>query len=182
MAYPTYLEHPSKIMIRYKGLFDFDGLYNLMVRWLKEHGYWFHEKSYKHKVPTPYGAEQEIDWSAEKKVTEYYRFFITVSIHIWDMTEVEVEKAGEKKKLTNARIEMVMRCAVEVDYDKKFAKSRFWRFISDWYHKYVLRREIEDKWLDTVYHRMYNLQNVAKEFLDMEAKGQEFAGYMGDNV
>ncbi len=182
MAYPTYIEHPSKIMIRYSGLFDFEGLYNVMVNWLKSRGYWFHEHTYKHKVPSPYGAEQEIGWKGEKEVTDYYKFIITVSFHLWDMTEVDVEKEGEKKKLTNARMEIILRCAVEIDYEKRFAKSPFWKFVSDWYHKYVMRRTIENVWVDTVYHRLYNLQNVIKEYLDMEAKGNEYEGYMGDNV
>lgn len=182
MAYPTHLEHPSKVMIRYVGLFDFDGLYSLMARWLKDQGYWFHERSYKHKVPTPYGAEQEIEWRAEKEVTEYYQEVIEVFIHTWEQTEVEVEKGGVKKKLTSAKLEVKMVCAIDMDYEKRWAKSKFWRAIRDWYHKYVIRKEIEFIWLDIVYHRMYNLQNIVKEFLDMEAKGNEFVGYMGDNV
>ncbi len=182
MAYPTKLTHPAKIMIRYGGIFDFNGLYNLMVKWFKDRGYWFHEKAYKHKVPSPKGAEQEISWMAEREVTEYYKYVVNIYFHLWDIAEVEVERKGEKKRLTSARMEIIMNCSVEIDYEKRFTKTRFWRLVIDWYHKYVMRKEIEDIWLDTLYHRLYNLQNLVKEYLDMEAKGEEFAGYMGDNV
>src|SRR3989344_8400468 len=92
------------ITIKYQGLFDFDLLYSTMVDWAKNYGYFWHEKTYKHKVPSPMGAEQEIHWETEKKVTEYIKYTIKIQMHIFDLTEIEVENNGKKKALSNGRM------------------------------------------------------------------------------
>ena len=175
--YPT-----PKLIIRYKGLFDFNGLYNVMVQWMKARRFWFHEDTYKHKVPSPAGAEQEILWKADKKVTEFYMQEITIYMHIWDMTEVEVAQKGITKKLTNARIEIQIIGAVTIDYEKRWEESTFYIALLDFYRKYIAKEEIETLYGDQLYYRMYKLHAAIKEFLDMQAKGNEYAGYLGDNV
>lgn len=180
-AYPSKIAIP-KMIIRYKGLFDFDGLYSFMVRWLKTHRYEFYEYDYKHKVPSPYGAEQEIGWRAEQKVTEYYKYTISIYSHLWDMTEVEVVQKGVKKTLTNARIEITFDGTIDIDYEKRFAQSTFWITIRDWWHRYVRKEEIETLWHDELYYRVQKLHEAVKEYLDMQARGSEYKGYLGDNV
>ena len=56
--------------VRYNGLFDFDTLYASIIDWGKNYGYKVHEKVYKHKIPSPLGAEQEIkiDFSKKTKI------------------------------------------------------------------------------------------------------------------
>ena len=168
------------LIIRYKGLFDFDGLYYLMVQWLKQRRYWFHEIDYKHKVPTPYGAEQEIKWEAEKKINDYMKYRIGIFLHTWDQTEVEVIKDGEKKTLTSARIEITFDGTIEIDYEKRMSKSRVWAAIADVYYKYFLKEDIESIHYDTMYYRLQRLHSMVKKFLDMGAKGYEYEGYLGD--
>lgn len=170
------------LIIRYKGLFDFNGLYNLMVQWMKARRFWFHEDTYKHKVPTALGAEQELLWKGNKKITEFYMQDIRIYIHLWDMTEVEVVQKGVTKKLTNARIEMIISGVVTIDYEKRWEESTFYMALLDFYRKYIAKEEIETGYTDQLYYRMYKLHAAIKEFLDMQAKGNEYAGYLGDNV
>ena len=181
MTYPTAVS-PNRMIIRYRGLFDYDGLYNVMVQWFKQRGFWFHERTYKHKVPTALGAEQEIEWTAEKEITDYYKFEYNVKWHLWEITEVEVVKEGVKKVLTNARLEIKLDGTLSIDWEKRFGTSTFWTFVRDWYHKYIIRKEIETIWYDTFYYRLQRLHKVIKDFLDMEAKGYAYQGYLGDNV
>jgi len=181
MAYPTSIPTP-KLTIRYKGLFDYDALYNMMVRWLKARRYWFHETVYKHKVPSPYGAEQEIAWEADKKINDYIRYWMNISWHLWDINEVEVIKDGEKKTLTNARVEILIGGTVEVDYEKRLQRNRAWIAIADIFYKYFLKEDIESIHHDTLYYRIYRLHALIKEHLGMEAKGNEYESYLGDNA
>jgi len=181
MSYPTKLPI-EKHIIRYKGIYDFDGLYNLIVQWMKARRYWFHETKYKHKIPLPTGAEQEITFTGTKDVTEFYQHNIVVDFHIWDMTEVEVEIDGEKKILTNARMEIIIQGSLNIDYEGIYGKSTFWKTIRDFFLRYVLKQDIETVWYDELRYRIYKLHAVIKEFLDMQAKGNEYAGYLGDNV
>ena len=45
-----------------------------------------------------------------------------------------------------------------------------------------MRREIETIYYDEIYYRTYRLHKIIKDFLDMEAKGNEYEGYLGDNT
>jgi len=170
----------DKHIIRYKGLFDFDGLYNLIVQWMKARRYWFHETKYKHKVPMPTGAEQEITFKGTKDITEYISQEIVIDFHLWDMTEVEVEQAGVKKTLTNARIEIVLTGALNMDIESRYEKTKFLLGLRKFLHKYILRPDI-DAWADELRYRLYKLHEEIKKFLDMQAKGSEYVGYLGDN-
>ncbi len=169
------------ILIRYRGLFDFEGLYQAMADWFKRYRYILHEETYKHKVPSPLGAEQEIHWYAEIDVTEYIRFRIDVDFHLWDMTEIEVVRNGKKKILTSARLEIRIRGKLITDWQGKFEKNRFTRALRHLYNEYMLRREIESYWGDMLIYRMFNLQAYIKKYLDMQAQHSAYEGYLGEN-
>lgn len=181
MVYPGKLS-TKKFIIRYKGLFDFDGLYNMMVQYLKARRYWIQEAKYKHKVPSPSGAEQEIRWTGNAKVNDYIMYDVIIDLHLWDMTEVEVIKEGVKKTLTNARIELIFQGFITIDYEKRFDVSPFWQGIKDWYNKYITKEDIESIYGDTLHYKMQHFVDNVKQFLDMQAKGYEYAGYIGDNL
>ena len=68
-----------------------------------------------------------------------------------------------------------------IDWEGRFEKNRFWRAMRDWYNKYVIRRELESGWGDTLIYRMTDLQAFIKKYLDMQASAHEWAGYMGEN-
>ena len=170
----------DKHIIRYKGLFDFDGLYNLVAAWIKSRKYWFHEGKYKHKVPSPAGAEQEITFTGEKQVTEYYSEHIQVDFHLWDMTEVEVDQNGMKKTLTNARMEIVISGKLLLDIEGRYENNRFLLELRHFMHKYVIKEDIETVAYDELRYRMYKLHKVMKDYLDMQTKGNEYMEYLKD--
>ena len=181
MVYPA--KSPTrKFILRYSGLFDFDGLYSMMAQYLKVNRYWFHEYKYKHKVPSPLGAEQEIFWRGEKKVNEYIHYSIFLDFHLWEMTEVEVVQKGVKKTLTSAKMQINIIGFMDIDWEKRYEQSVFLQALKDFYNKYVLKRELESIYWDTLHYRCQKFLNVIKEYLDMQAKGYEYKGYLGDNV
>lgn len=171
-----------KLIIRYKGIFDMEGLYRLIVQWLKSRRYWFHETTYKHKIPSPLGAEEEIGFWAERKIDEYYKYEMRVAFHLWNMQEVEVIRNGKKVKLINARLEIVIGATMTMDYQGRFDKSPFYKNLRDFYHKYIIKDRLEFIYYDTLHYRMAKLQAVIKDYLDMQAKSHEYEGYLGDNV
>lgn len=180
MGLPTTL--PMKqLRIRYTGLFDYDGLYILIAEWMKARRYWFTEGSYKHKVASALGAEQEIEFNGTRRVTNYATHTIDVMMHLWDMTEVEVERNGVKKKLMNARMEITIRGALGLDFEGSF-KGKFWEKVRNFFYQYVLFPEISGIYYDQLYYRMVKLHATIKDFLDMQVKGNEFANYIGDTV
>ena len=155
--------------LKYRGVYDFEGLCRTMRQWIVDHGYEFHETSVKHKVPSPAGSELELKWESWKKVTGYIKFWIKIYFHLWDVNEVEVVKDGRKQKLTQARMQIEMWGQVDLDYHNRFTGSRFAKFLQDFYHKYIIRKDLDLVATDELYYRVYKLYSVAKQFLEMEA-------------
>lgn len=164
------------ITLRYSGLFDFDGLYAAVIDWAKNYGYRWHEKSYKHKVPVPTGAEQELEWEITKNVTEYINYTISFSLHIWDLKEVNVDN----KILSNARIYIIMNSKINYDWQKKFSGSRFKEWLGKKY-EWNVKREVETKHFDQLYYRIWNLHALMKKYFDMQTKKYMWKGYLGEN-
>src|SRR3989344_580355 len=156
-------------LIRYRGLFDWAGLYATIADWFKHYRFILHEEMYKHKVPSPQGAEQELFWYAEEEVTEFVKFRFEVSFHLWDMTEIEVVKDGKKKLLTNARLEIQISGKLMFDWQNKFDKNKFTRALRDLYLGYIWRRESSSVYGDMIYYRMLNLHAHVRKYLDMQS-------------
>lgn len=171
----------NPITLRYNGLFDFDGMYAVIISWAKNYGYLWVEKTYKHKVPGPSGAELEFEWEMTKNVTEYIGYKILIAVHAWDTTEVEVDDNGKKKKLTNSRLQMVLEGKLEVDWQKRFEKKgRLTKTLSKWIEK-VKTPEIEGVYADQLYYRMWNLHALLKKFFDLQSKKHVYKGYLREN-
>jgi hypothetical protein len=169
-----------KMIVRYKGVLDLEGLYRVIVQWLKSRRFWFHETTYKHKVPSPFGAEEEITFNAERKCTEYYKDEIRIYTHIWDQQEVEVIKEGKKQKLIKAKVEIVISGTLTLDWQGMFDKSKFMQKIRTFMHAHLIHEKIENIWYDELYYRTIKLQAVIKDYIDMQSKSHEYAGYLGD--
>ncbi len=169
-------------IIRYTGIFDFDGLYKVMVQWLKQRRYWFHEDTYKFKPGDGFGKEVMLKWVAWKNIDEYFRFHLTVNFHIWDINEVEIFQDGQKKTLTKARMEIKLKCTLYRDWQRRYKQNKLTEFLKDFYNKYIIFKKTDSITWDTIYYRMLKFAAVIKDYLNMETKGREYAGYLGDNV
>ena len=171
----------KKFMLRYDGLFDFDGMYAMVIDWAKNYHYMWHEVSYKHKVPVPTGAEQEFDWQLTKEVTEFIHFTIKIGVHIWDMVDVEVDVDGDKKSLTSGRISIDITPVYGWDWQKKFSGSGFAEKLGAWYTGFVYKKEFESVYGDQIHYRAMNLHALFKKYFDMQSKKYEYKKYLGDN-
>ncbi len=171
---------PPEMTLRYSGLYDFDGLYAAVTDWAKTYGYKWHERSYKHKVPSPRGAEQEIEWEIDKKVTEFISFKIEFFIHTWNQVEVEVDTDGRKKTLTNANMYIVIKPQLGFDWQNKFAKGGFAKKLGEWYTGYIYRKDLESVYYDQLYYRTLNLHNILKKYFDMQTQKYAYKGYLGE--
>ncbi|MCF7866869.1 hypothetical protein K9M18_05545, partial [Candidatus Woesearchaeota archaeon] len=69
-----------EVEIRYKGVYDFDGLYKLMRGWLDERRYDFMETLYKDKVAGTLGNKVEIKMTPEMKIDEFVKFKINFNM------------------------------------------------------------------------------------------------------
>jgi hypothetical protein len=157
-------------VIKYRGVFDFEGMLRLIYDWMIHDDFEVHEKKYKHKIPDVRGAEQELTMSGWRRVNAYVKFHVDADMHLWEMKEVDVVRSGIKKKLVQARMRLILAPTVELDYTNRFAGSAFLQSLQDFYHKFIIKQDIQNYWEDELYYRTYKLHRLIKEFLDMETK------------
>jgi hypothetical protein len=166
-------------IIRYSGLYDFDGMYAAIIDWAKNYGFRWHEVDYKHKVPSPDGAEQEWKWAMTKEVNDFINYYYELKVHMWDMQEVEVEIDGKKKTLTKGRIYIWVDGKMTFDWQERFKGGRFKEWMGAFYRK-AKDPEISEYW-DTIKYRGLQLNALIKKYFDMQAKHNSHVVYLKEN-
>ncbi|MBT4825044.1 hypothetical protein HN695_00485 [Candidatus Woesearchaeota archaeon] len=161
---------PQKIM--FKGIFDFDELYRALYDWLVFRGYTFHERKYKAKSKDT-GKEREISWKAWRRVTDFYKYWFDIHIQAWNIEPIEVNKDGEKKILTKARLLIEVKGTIELDYDDRFETSKFKKALSEFLINFVFKSLIDSAWADKLQFMQYKVLDVVKHNLDMQIKGND---------
>ncbi len=170
----------KRLTLQYSGLFDFEGLLALLTDWSKNYGYLWHESDYKHKVPSPFGGEQELYWTIKKNVTPYIRFEIKLYMHVFDNREVEVEINGKKKRLTSARLYIWFDPSMSIDWQNRFKGGKFIAWLGQAYNK-LMKKDIESIYGDQIWYRTLNLHALMKQFFDMQTKKYAYKGYLGED-
>lgn len=163
----------SVAKIRFRGLYDWEGLFRLIRGWFEAREYDFFENRYKHKAKPP-GSELEINFTAYREINDYARNVIKMYFHIWDAEEVEVVRDGKKKKMWNARMLIDFTAYVELDYDSHWEHSPFLRILRNFYHKYIIKHEIDDVWTDKLWYKVNELQQECKRFLGMQSESDVY--------
>lgn len=165
-------------IIEYKGIFDLEGLYRLIIRWLQDRAFEFHEDTYKHK-PGMVGKEQEIKMSAWLKFNDYIRYNFAIYIHVWDMQEVEVVRDNQKVIMIKGRIRIVLDASVDRDWQGQWKKTKTLRRLRAFYDKYVIFKDNAGVWGDMLHYKLVKLHNEIKEYLGMETPSRTYYNYMG---
>lgn len=160
--------------IKFKGVYDLDGLYRFMSNWLRRRRYELHEELYKSRPP-----ELKIEWVAERKVSRFVMENIKIDYHSWGEYDVDVVVNGKKKKMTNARFVLILTGEIQAPYEDiyggdRWTSNRVDRWLLYFFKSWGFRRELETAYWDTLYYNMYKLQTGIKDFLKMEAKGSAY--------
>jgi hypothetical protein len=163
------------LIIRFKGVFDYDGLYKMMHAWLISKRFLFHENKYKDKVATPFGNEIEIKWTAEKKTTEFIKEYIIIEFHLWDHAEVEVIRDGKKVKLSTARLEIKFFADLELDYSKRFRNgSELIKKVGNFYVNNIIYWDWRIKHANALEYTVYDLHAKVKKYLNMDSSSNAY--------
>jgi hypothetical protein len=152
------------MFLKHRGLFSHAKLVQGIQKWFVENQYRFHAPKYKLKANE---AEYEIE--GERNITEYIKFIIKLHIWIRDMSDVEVVKNGEKIKMNEGAINLDLTADYELDYAKRFGGNKFFQWLQDFYHNYVIRQTISDVWEDDLFLKMSELMGTIKAILGTEA-------------
>lgn len=161
---------PMPLKIRYKGYFDWGGLYRFVWSWLENKHFRVHEKRYKDKIDTPLGNELEVDVWGEKEVTEYYMYKVDIAYHTWESREVPVIENGKQVIRMQGRIEIKINGAVITDWQKRYkSDNMIHSFMENFLNEVVLKNEMEIKHIDYLDKELHRLEAEIKKFLRIEA-------------
>ena len=157
-----------QLFIRYKGLYDFDGLYKFMAEWFRTQNYRWYETRYKNKLYTPMGNEFEVNWEAEKEVTEFVKYIIKIHFHTFDAKEVEVNIDGKPQKRMTGRIQIGFDCFIILDWQDRYTGSKFKEVLYSAYVNILSKWDLEAAHYDPCAYQMMDLMTRMKKFIGIQ--------------
>jgi len=154
--------------IKQAGIFDFKDIYRFVYDWLNDEGYDVVEKTYSEKVA---GDSKDIDveWVAEKKVSDYFKYIIELDWKILGMKSVEVQRDNQKVKTNSGIIEIKFEAILVKDYEARWEHQAIWKFLRGIYDRYIIRSRIE-QYEYKVIEELEDLITQCKAYLSIEGK------------
>lgn len=148
-----------------KGHWNFKDLYDMAHQWLLDNGYLVAENKYEDKV-TGGGKDLAIEWTAEKKVTDYFKYRIDLRWTISSLKDVEAEREGKKVSTNTGDVKIEVKGILVMDYEEKWENKPLWKFMRGIYDRYIIRTTI-DEYEDSLYEESSELIDQLKAFLQM---------------
>jgi hypothetical protein len=117
----------------------------------------------------PKGFEIEWDVDAWRKVDDFYKYWLYISLHSWDAYQVDAIKDGKKVKLWYMRMTFSTGFKVECDYQNKWSTSPFMEKLLKFYCEYIIKKQTIIKHGDGLYYKALELHTGIKKYIGMTA-------------
>ena len=155
--------------IKYAGIFSFKDFYIFCNDWLtNETNLLMSEEKYAEKISED-TKKIDIEWTGQRKFTDYFRFDVQVEFKITELTEVEIQEGNAKIKTNKGSVEVKIKGILVRDYDGKFEKTAGKKFLRSIYEKWVIPSRIEE-FEEKIITGCDEFLNQAKAYLDIEGK------------
>jgi hypothetical protein len=123
--------------IKYDGIFDAKGLFDVIRSWASDKGYWIVEKMHAESLK-PEGKFIEFALNPVfKKFTDYARGVFKIQIQLSNVKDVIVEQDGKKVKLQDGSVSIKIDGILDTDYEGKWETKPFLYFLRTVFEKYV---------------------------------------------
>ncbi|MFQ5531430.1 MAG: hypothetical protein ACE5ES_02335 [Candidatus Nanoarchaeia archaeon] len=155
--------------MKYNGIFSLRDFYQFCYDWLRdETNLLLSEKKYTEKID---GDEKKLDieWFGFRKMTDYFKFEVKVKYRIVKLKEVEIPQGSKKIKTNHGEVEMKISGILVRDYDGKFEKDAFRKFLRAIYEKWVIKPRI-DYFEEKLIGDLDEYLSQAKAYLALEGK------------
>jgi len=153
----------------YGGIFSFSDFYQFCYDWLgEETGLDISEDKYAEKLVGD-SKDIDIEWTGVKKVTDYFKFEVGVVFQIRGLAEVEMQKDDKKIKTNKGKVKVKVKGNLIRDYDGKFEKNAFQKFLRSIYEKWIIKSRI-DQFEGKLFEDCDGFLGQAKAFLALEGK------------
>ena len=156
-------------LIRYRGIFDFDGLYKFLVKWIKNKDFDFYETRVMDKPP--YKIHKLM---GRKKINFMVMFVIHTELWLWEAKPVQVIKNGKTKTLTEARMKIMISGDIIWDYDGDFEKSQGLKKMENFLNNKILYHENLLKYIDYFDYYLHDYMTEIKKYLEMETASNAY--------
>lgn len=110
-------------VFQYSGYFEWPGLYNYIVSWMRSNLLKIYEPTFKDKTSQDGVTEREITIYGEVKVDRMIKRTIKIDLHLWDCQKVTVTKDGVSKDMERGRIQIKIATNIARDYQDIFNES-----------------------------------------------------------
>jgi hypothetical protein len=145
-----------------EGLFDLKAIYDTIRSWFEENQYNYQEKDNQTKMK-PKGVEVDTKFDAFREVDDYARFHFDIRFLM-----IEADKVKFKNKLLEkAKIEIIFKAWMELDYKKRWLKSKFSEFLNHIYNNYMIIRKIRKVYETKLYLDLTNIHDKVKEAAEL---------------
>lgn len=155
----------DKLRIRYKGVFSFEELLSFFRSWLKDNNFFILEPKYKYRP-----KEQEVKLTGILKRNEYVMYTVEVTLKTEDVQDIELVKEGKKLNMQEGKLSIIFEGRMELDWQKRFQGNKLLIALQDFFHKYIIKKKIEEEWMDWFDKRFRQFRNEveAKVFKEEE--------------
>lgn len=158
-----------KEKIKHSGLGDFKAAYKYSREWLQKEGFEVTEDAYGEKV-SGNSKEIEVEWTAVRKLSDYYKAVLKIKWRILGLVDVEVEVDGKRKNMNKyADLSIELSGVLEKDYDSKWENSPMNKFFKDVYQKYVVIERTREK-EDQVRGAIQTFKEEMKAFFELTGR------------
>ncbi len=158
-----------KETVEHTGVFSFSGLYSFIHSWLKDQeGYGVVEGKYVEKV-SGNTKEINVDWTASKVMGDYFKVELGITLKASDLTDVEVESDGKKKRMNKGKVSVDIKGTLIKDYKSQWEEKPMNKFLRDVYNKYIIPQRI-DGMEGKVMGDVKGLKEKVKNYLELSGK------------
>jgi len=156
---------PMKIMfhrIEREGIYDMNHLYKQMKEWFDENNYVYLEKENTTNIRDK-GVELKMTMIGERRVTDYFQFYIEVKFLVIEMEKVKVKD----KTLDKGKLSAFIKANLIFDYRNIWSKNKFSKLLRFIYNNFIIKKKIDDVYSAALKFESEDLFNVMKEALEM---------------
>ena len=161
-------EQVIKEKVEHSGYFDFKGFYSFAHSWLKEENYDVEEEKYSETVSAN-SKSINFEWKATKTLSDYFKNEIKMRFEVRDLTDVEVEIEGKKKKMNKGKISLEIKGNLIRDPQSKWDITPWYRLLRDAYNKYIIASRVESA-KDKVSADVIKFKEELKSYLELSGR------------
>lgn len=154
--------------VKQSGVFNFKDFYEFLYDLLMEEGYDVVETKYVEVKKGTDSKNVEITWRADKGISSYFKFSLTLRWLIQGLTKVKVKKDGEEISMDSASMEIDFTAELIKDPDDEWKKS-YLAYMRELYDEYIIKARIEDHEVK-IFEEVNDIINSMKAYLAIEGQ------------